>query len=295
MAASNASRRTWVWFLLPWAVIYSVFFVFPFLFSFVLSFLSYNPLNVGATEFVGTTNFGRLLSDDTFAGALRNTLLFVLGTVPVTTALSLGIALLLRAPFRGKTAVEAIIFLPAILSLVVIALVFKLFYAPGGALAGVLSLVGIPPVGWLTNPSTALASIMAMDVWAAVGYYALIFAAGFTAIPDDLYEAAALEGAGTWATFRFITMPMLRPVIAFVLVINSIRSFQVFVEVYVMTQGGPLGSTNTLVMYLYETAFRRLDYGYASVIAYTVFVLSAIFSVVAIKRLRPATQGAATR
>jgi multiple sugar transport system permease protein len=170
---------------------------------------------------------------------------------------------------------------------VVIALLFKLFYAPGGALNEALSVVGIGRHGWLTDPATALPAIMVMDVWAAVGYYALIFFAAFTSIPRDLYEAADLEGAGTWATFRYVTFPMLKPVIGFVVVINTIRSFQVFVEVFVMTQGGPLGSTNTLVLYLYESAFRKFDYGYASVIAYAVFILSGIFSIVAIRRLRP--------
>lgn len=274
-------------FLFPWAVVYAAFFIFPFIFSFVLGFLQYNPLNPGNSSWVGGENFARLATDASFRQALVNTLLFVVGTVPVTTVLSLGLALMLRGRTPGRDIFKAAFFLPSILSMVVIALLFKLFYAPGGALNNALALAGIPGHGWLTDPNTALVSIMAMDVWAAVGYYSLIFFAAFTSIPRELYEAAELEGAGTWATFRYITFPMLKPVIGFVLVINTIRSFQVFVEVFVMTQGGPLGSTNTLVLYLYEAAFRRLDYGYASVIAYVVFILSGIFSIVAIRRLRP--------
>jgi multiple sugar transport system permease protein len=277
----------WAVFLLPWAAVYTAFYVVPFLFSFALGFLSYNPLNVSNTHWVGGSNFSRLFGDPDFAQALRNTLFFVLGTVPATTALSLGLALLLRGRVPGKDVFKAGFFLPSILSMVVIALLFKLFYAPGGALNGALSHLGVPMHGWLTDPRTALPAIMVMDVWAAVGYYALIFFAAFTAIPDELYESAELEGAGFWATLRYITLPMLKPTIGFVLVINTIRSFQVFIEVFVMTQGGPLGSTNTLVLHLYETAFRRLDYGYASVIAYAVFVLSGVFSIVAIKRLKP--------
>lgn len=281
------------WFLLPWALIYGAFFVFPFVFSFALGFLQYNPLNVDNTRFVGADNILRLFRDREFHGALRNTLVFVLGTVPVTTALSLALAWLLRGRFPMKDAFKAAMFLPSILSMVVIALVFKLFYAPGGALNAALARIGIGGHGWLTDPGTALPAIMAMDVWAAVGYYALVLHAAFTAIPDSLYEAAELEGAGAWATFRYVTFPLLKPAIGFVLVINSIRSFQVFVEVLVMTQGGPLGSTNTLVMMLYDTAFRRLDYGYASVIAYAVFVLSGVFSLLAMRQMRSETSAGA--
>jgi multiple sugar transport system permease protein len=249
---------------------------------------------VAGTRWIGASNFARLASDPDFAQALRNTLFFVFGTVPVTTVLALGLALLLRVRVPGRDFFKAGFFLPSILSMVVISLLFKLFYAPGGALNHLLETAGLGGHGWLTDPRTALPAIMAMDVWAAVGYYALIFYAAFTAIPDELYEAAELDGAGFWATLRYVTLPMLKPAIGFVLVINTIRSFQVFVEVFVMTQGGPLGSTNTLVLYLYETAFRRLDYGYASVVAYAVFVLSGIFSIVAIKRLRPSYHAGST-
>ena len=279
-------------FLLPWAILYGVFFVFPFVFSFVLGFLSYNPLSVHETSFVGLDNFARLFEDVSFQQALRNTILFVVVTVPLTTMAALGLALLLREKVPGRDLFKAGFFLPSILSMVVISLLFKLFYAPSGALNGAISALGFGGHPWLTDPSTALPSIMVMDVWVAVGYYAVIFYAAFAGIPKELYEAATLEGAGTMATFRYVTLPMLKPVMGFVVVINTIRSFQIFIEVFVMTQGGPLGSTNTLVLYLYETAFRKLDYGYASVIAYVVFVLSGLFSIFAIKRLKPSYSAA---
>jgi multiple sugar transport system permease protein len=279
--------------LMPWAIVYAAFYIFPFLFSFVLSFLSYNPLNVEGTSWVGIDNFRRLFQDERFLRSLRNTLVFVAGTVPLTTVAALMLALLLRGRIHGKSLLKAGFFLPSILSMVVISLLFKLFYAPNGALNHILSGIGLGGHGWLTDPQTALPAIMLMDVWAAVGYYAIIFDAAFTGIPRELYEAAELEGAGIWGSIRYVTVPMLRPVINFVLVINTIRSFQIFIEVFVMTQGGPLGSTDTLVLYLYESAFRKLDYGYASAIAYVVFVLSGVFSIIAVKRFRPRFSGGA--
>ncbi len=285
-ATWQESRNPALLFLLPWAVIYGAFYVFPFVFSFVLAFLAYNPLG-GSIQFIGIDNFARLARDPVFLQALKNTILFVVGTVPATTATALVLALVLRARMPGKDFIKAGLFVPSILSMVVIALLFKLFYAPGGALNAFLARVGVAGKGWLTDPSTALPSIMLMDVWSAVGYYTIIIYAACEAIPRDLYEAAELEGAGIVKSHLYITLPLLKPVMSFVLVINTIRSFQVFIEVFVMTQGGPLGSTNTLVLYLYESAFRMLDYGYASAIAYVVFVLSGVFSYFAVKRLKP--------
>jgi multiple sugar transport system permease protein len=286
-AVRSKSLPPYAALLLPWAVVYAAFFIFPFVFSFVLAFLRYNPLNVGATSWVGLENFARLFGDERFLRALRNTLVFVGGTVPVTTAAALGLALLLRGKLPAKGAFKAGFFLPSIVSAVVISLLFKLFYAPNGGLNHVLSLAGLGGHGWLTDPATALGAIMVMDVWAAIGYYAIIFDAAFAGIPREFFEAASLEGAGFRDTLRYVYVPSVRPVIAFVLVINTIRSFQIFIEVFVMTQGGPLGATDTLVLYLYESAFRNLDYGYASAIAYAVFVLSGVFSIIAIRRLSP--------
>ncbi|MBI4719797.1 MAG: sugar ABC transporter permease, partial [Chitinivibrionia bacterium] len=272
--------------LLPWAVVYGAFYIFPFVFSFVLAFLSYNPLNVQGAAFIGLDNFERLFHDRIFLQALKNTVIFVVGTVPITTAFALLLALLLGGRIPGRGFFKAGFFLPSLISTVVIALLFKLFYSPGGALNAMLAPLGISGKAWLMDPGTALPAVMLMDIWAATGYYAVIFYAACEAIPKELYEAAALEGAGAMATARRITLPLLKPVMTFVLIINTIRSFQVFIEVFVMTQGGPLGSTNTLVLYLYETAFRKLDYGYASAIAYVVFVLSAVFSLFAVRRMR---------
>jgi multiple sugar transport system permease protein len=150
----------------------------------------------------------------------------------------------------------------------------------------VLELLGLPQPAWLLDPRTALPSIMAMDVWAASGYYMVIFLAGLKAIPRELYESAELDGAGFWARFRGITLPLLRPTFLFVLVVNTIRSLQIFTEVFVMTRGGPLDSTLTSVFYLYEEAFFRFRLGYASAVAYLLFGLTLAIALIQFRWLK---------
>jgi len=274
-------------FLLPWAALFALFYLFPFVFSVVLSLSSYDPL-AGAARFVGMGNYARLLHDQEFLRALGNTALFVVVTVPVTTLLALLLAFLVSVDLPGQGFFRASYFFPSVVSMVVVSLLFKLLYAPQGPLNSLLRAVGLPTPSWLTDPRTALPAIMAMDVWTAMGYYAVIFYAALRAIPRELYEAAEIEGAGTLAKVRHVSLPSLRPVIAFVLVINTIRSFQIFVEVFVMTQGGPMGATDTVVLHLYDTAFRKLQYGYASAMAYVVFLVSGLFSWVILRRMRSA-------
>jgi multiple sugar transport system permease protein len=205
---------------------------------------------------------------------LKNTLTFVFGTIPFTTLLALGLALALQKRFRGRDFFRAGFFLPTVVSIVVISLVWKGLYAPDGFLSSLVRALGGTPPRWLLEPHTALASIMAMDVWAASGYYMVIFLAGLQAIPEELYESASLEGATPWQKFVHITLPMLKPTFLFVLVVNSVRSLQVFTEVFVMTGGGPLHATLTSVFYLYEQAFYKFRLGYASSIAYLLFALT---------------------
>ena len=155
-----------------------------------------------------------------------------------------------------------------------LSLVFKGLYAPNGTLNAALRALGLPAPSWLLDPNTALPAIMAMDVWSASGYYMIIFLAGLEAIPRELYEAARLEGAGPRDVLLHITLPLLRPTLLFVLVVNTVRSLQIFAEVFVMTRGGPLHRTTTVVYALYEEAFYRFNLGYASAIAYLLFLLS---------------------
>lgn len=276
---------TWI-LLSPWILALAVFIAYPFGFSFVLSFFDYSPLAPDSARFIGLGNYAEALRDPLFWKALGNTLLFVFGTIPFTTAIALGLALALDRAFPGRDAFRAGFFLPTVVSVVVISLVWKGLYAPEGPFAWLVRALGGTPPQWLLDERTALPAIMAMDVWAASGYYMIIFLAGLKGISAELYEAAELEGATAWHRFLHITLPLLQPTFLFVLVVNSIRSLQIFTEVFVMTRGGPLQSTLTSVFYLYEQAFYKFRLGYASSIAYLLFALTLALAIAQVRWLK---------
>ncbi len=274
--------------LLPWALVFAVFWLYPLLFTFGLSFAKYSTLS-GEIAWVGIDNYLRLWRDPLFWQALANTSVFTFGTIPFTTAFALLLAVLLNRNLRGSQFFRSAYFLPSVTSLVVISLIFTNLYAGNGYINTLLDVLGLPypERGWLAEPGLALYSVMAMEVWIASGYYMVLFLAALQAIPTDLYEAAELTGASAWQQFRRITLPMLRPTLLFVIVINTIKSFQVFVEIYVMTRGGPLSSTTTLTYLVYTNAFEKSDMmGYASALAYVVFLIILVFSIVQMKLLR---------
>ncbi len=263
---------------LPWVITLVAFWLFPLVYSFVLGFTNYSLLGSGF-DWVGWTNYRDLINDPDFVRATQNTFVFVLGTIPVTTVLALGMALLLNRQFPGRGLFRGGFFLPWITSMVVVALIFTNFYQRGGYVALLAEAVGVTPpeYGFLYASSTALYSIMAMDVWMSLGYYMLIFLAGLKSIPGELYEAADVAGAGPVRKFFSITLPLLRPVMLFILVINSIKSFQVFVEIFVMTKGK--FDTSTMVYFIYETGLTtNFQFGYASAAAYLLFGIIALLS-----------------
>ena len=278
-------------FLSPWVIAFGLFGLYPFVFSFAASFTDYSPIRAGEARFVGLGNYARALADPAFWTALGNTAVFVVGTIPFTTALALALALAVQPAFRGRTVFRVGFFVPSVVSVVVLSLVFKGLYAPQGALDGLLHALHLPAPAWLLDPRTALPAIMAMDVWSASGYYMIIFLAGLEAIPRDLYDAASLEGASRWAQLRRITLPLLQPTMLFVLVVNTVRSLQIFAEVFVMTRGGPLHSTTTVVYYLYQEAFYRFDLGYASAVAYLLFAVTLVLAWLQMKVVRPEPAG----
>jgi multiple sugar transport system permease protein len=272
--------------LAPWIVSFAVFGAYPLLFSLRLSFERYNPLNAAARTFVGLDNYLAAFRDPVFFEALRNTLFFAAGTLPVTTGLALLLALLLERRFPFRDGIRAGFFFPSIVSAVVISVLFKQIYAPFGALNAGLAALHLPTPHWLEEPGLALPCIMVMDIWSSVGYYAVLFLAALQAVPKEIRESAALEGASQFRIFTGILLPQLRPMVLFVVVINTIRSLQIFTEVFVMTAGGPLHATTTAVYHLYDVAFFRFEHGYASALAYLLTGLILVFSLAQAKALR---------
>jgi len=189
-------------------------------------------------------------------------------------------ALLINKNFPGRTIFRSAFFIPSITSMVVIALIFTNLYSRGGYIYLLAEMVGLtpPPNGFLLSSTTALSAIMAMDVWMSVGYYMLLFLAGLKSIPVELYEAADVAGAGNFRKFFSITLPLLKPGALFIIVINTIKSFQIFVEILVMTQGKY--GTNTAVYFVYENGLSRFEFGYASAAAYILFLVIALFSII---------------
>lgn len=259
--------------LAPWSLCFALFGLVPLAAALALSFTTLNPLRPDLTRWVGLANYARALGAPAFWHALRTTALFVVGTLPATLGLAYLVAALLARARRAQAFFRAAIFFPATLSMVVIALVFKSLYAEAGLLNGWLAGAGLGRVHWLQDPALALPSIMVMDVWASVGYYAILILAGRKTLPPEQLEAARLEGLRPLDVERRIVLPHLMPVLLFVVLLNTIRSFQIFIEVFVLTRGGPLDSTLTLVYHLYDRAFYHFEMGYASAVAYLLLLL----------------------
>ena len=276
-------------FLSPWIISFLLFWLFPLIYSFILIFSEYKTLT-NEIELIGFGNYIKLFNDPYFFQALKNTTIFTLGTVPVTCFLSLFFAVIVN-DVSGKFQewLKSSFFIPSVTSLVVISLIFTNLYSGNGYINSLMNMLGLPypEKGWLLEPSTSLTSIMLMDIWLSIGYYMIIFLSYLQTIPKDLYSVAELEGLSKSGQFWKITVPLMKPAIMFVLIINTIKSFQVFVEIYVMTKGGPLGSTNTLVYAIFDKAFNQFDQvSYASAIAYVLFLILIVLSVLQMKLLK---------
>ena len=283
-APREANAAAWL-FLAPALVLIGVFFVLPVAAALLLSFTDFDLYAVGDLDnarWVGLRNYLHLLQTPLFWQALRNTFYFALVGGPLTIAASLAAALLLSSKLvRFKGVFRTIYFVPFVTTLVAVSIVWRyLYHARYGLLNYVLSFVGIGPVDWLGDPRWAMPAIILMAVWKNFGYNMLIFIAGLQSIPEELYEAAHLDGASPWRRFWHITLPMLAPTFLFVGVITMIGYFQLFAEPYVMTQGGPLRATTSVVLLMYEEGFRWWRMGYAAAVAFVLFLVIAIWTIV---------------
>ena len=228
----------------------------------------------GRFTFIGLDNFRELLVDASFRTAIVNTLTYVAAIVPISAALGLGLAVLFNTRFRLRELFKAVYFAPMVTSTAAAAMVWWWLYNPQFGLFNVLlRLAGIPDQPWLMSSHTALASIIIFSVWKSLGYNMIIYLAGLQAIPAQLYEAATIDGAGAFARFWRISLPLLAPTTTFILIYNGILAFQVFDQVFVLTGGGPANSTNVVVLDVYRQAFERYNFGYAAAEAMVLFVL----------------------
>lgn len=281
-------------FALPWTVIFLVFMAIPIIASLVLSFTNFgiaNLRNPFDLQFIGVQNYVNLLHDQTFLLSALNTIFIVVIGVPVNIALALLVAMGVN---RGVNVVRTIFrvgyYLPVVTSFVAIAVVWRFLLDPDvGIINNLFHAVGLQGPNWLGNPALALPSMIFVIVWRNIGSGMIIFLAGLQGIDPVLYEAAQIDGAGTFALFRNITLPMLRPTLLFVSVLTSIGFLQAFQEPFVMTQGGPLNRTLTVQMYLYQQGFNFFNQGYASAMAYVLFVVIVILAFIQFRVLRPET------
>jgi multiple sugar transport system permease protein len=266
-------------FVLPALINFTVFRYIPILLSFQVSLYNYDLLG-GFRGFVGIANFVRALHDPLFIESIGVSIMFAVLKVPLQVILSILLALFVAREVRGMGIIRTVIFIPVVTSLVVASMLWSMIYNyDEGLLQSVLSLVGLPHLALLTSQTLALPAIVAMMLWKELGFSTIIFVAGVKGIPTMFYEAAAIDGAGRLRQFWSITLPLLKPVTLFVVVTQTISSLQVFIPVFVMTQGGPLYATNAVVYYIYDNGFLYSDMGYASAMSFVVLVLIVAVSI----------------
>ncbi len=268
-------------FLAPALGILGLTVFYPALQALYLSFTSYGFDVTQPPVWIGLENFQTLLRDRTFWVTVKNTLLYLVGVVPLLAILPLLLAILVNQKLRGMSWFRVAYYTPVVISMVVAGIAWRWLYAENGFFNQVLIGLGVVEKGipWLTSPALALPSVMVVTIWKGLGYYMVIYLAGLQTIPHDLYEAAALEGSDGWRKHWDITLPLMRPYVFLVAVISAISATKVFEEVFIMTQGGPLNSSKTLVYYVYELAFQDLEMSYACTVGLVLFLVILALSV----------------
>lgn len=280
LTISQRNRLIGYCFLLPNLIGFVLFIVIPVIASFLMSFSNWNGF--GSFEFIGFANYMKLFEDDNFKISFVNSMIFTVVSVPVTLFAALLIAVWLNAGVKFLKLFRTAVFLPYVTATIAVAVVWQLILNPSmGPVNGMLRSLGLSdPPGWFSSTAWALLSVMLVYIWHSIGYYMVLYLAGLQGIPDHLYEAASLDGAGAVQKFFRITLPSLTPVIFFTVIIGVINSFKVFDLIYVLTEGGPGRSTQVLVYTIYNVAFKQFDFGYASAMAYVLFLVILVFSFV---------------
>jgi len=287
------SRTAWL-FLAPALGLITVFFFLPVVGGLLLSLTDFDIYAIGSPDtarFVGLANYAHLLSDPLFWQSLKVTFTNVLLGAPLSVLVSLGAALLVSSRLVRYPAVfRSIFFAPVVTTLVAVAIVWRYLYHPRyGLIDHALAQIGIAPIDWLGDPNWAMPAIILMAVWKNFGYNMIIFVAGLQAIPEELYEAARVDGAGAWQRFRHVTLPSLGPTLLFVAVMTMIGNFQLFSEPYVMTQGGPVRATTSLVLLMYEEGFRWWRLGHAAALAFVLFLITLAGTMIQLRLQRERT------
>ena len=265
-------------FLLPGAVILLLFFFIPFFETIVLSFFDYNS-NIYHPQFVSLANYIELLKSPVFYKVLWNTFLYLIVAVQFLVVFPLIIAIMIYQKIKGIMLYKILIYLPVIVSIVVAAIAFKWLYAQQGILNYAMDILHLPAIGWLTDPRFSLYSVILVTIWKGIGYYMMIYLSALMSVPKDLYEACEVDGANPIVKHLTVTLPHLMPTIGLVTMVSSISAMKVFVEIYVMTKGGPLDASKTIVYYIYERAFENLDLGIASAASVILLVIVLVMSV----------------
>jgi len=284
---STRKKIIGTFFVLPGLISYFGWTIYPIIKSFSMSFYKWNINPDIPPVFVGIENYRKLFQDDLFWSALKNTIMYVLVTVPGQIVLGLLIAILLNRNIKGKTVFRLLYYLPVVTSWVIVSAVFQYLFATRGGvvnflLKDVLHIISTD-IRWFSQPSMAMIPVYTLGIWKGIGWSMLIFLAGLQAIPRQYYEAARVDGAGAWTTFRRITLPLLKPTFVFELVMLTIGGFNVFLSVYVMTGGGPRNATQVLSTYMFKQAFQYFHFGYGAAISVVFFIL--VFSIAQLQRI----------
>ncbi|KOP28231.1 sugar ABC transporter permease [Hapalosiphon sp. MRB220] len=270
----NDSVAAW-FFLTPASILLGLFILWPIIYLFYLSFTA-GIFSSDGTHWVGLKNYWRLLSDSDFWQVIFNTIYFTIATVIPSLVIPLGIAVLLNQALPLGGFIRGAYFLPSIISLVAAGLGFRWLFQNDGTINALLGVIGIKPISWLGSTVWAMPVLIILSIWKQIGFNMVVFLAGLQTIPPSRYEAAELDGANSWQKFWYITLPGLQSTLIFAIVTTMIFTLRSFEQVYVMTGGGPLNSTNLMVYYIYQEAFAQFDFGYAAATAMVLFAVTLV-------------------